>query len=412
MLSSYIEFTEKMLIPTREIFDPVDDYDALYSFRASDSYGFSLYPCSSPECRLNKTHSLAVFGSLYANRIYIPNPFETFIDSPDTESSNLELLGSVASLLYLEPFAKYGMLGLRNSYLSLCSEHKEEIKAFENEAKEKTEIIHSLLKDEYRQCEARVMKHPKYGYYFVRVTGPEALIDHDAVDLIGDPAIKAFKNFKYDLIDKDYMLENLLPGFIYSATHTIIESELEKFYKSSTYLTSRDVEAKVMEISGGTLNASKSQKLTSTISHDVPFLDNISVWKMLEFREYEGEKFENYRDAVKRAIREYDSKNKDSNEIVNDIILPEIHKIDSTMKRYKESQSRSTKLEVGLGLGGLLIGLSGISSVPTLSSAITALGGMATIRSLGQKLLDKDTPPKEVFDNDYYFLWKMNKTYN
>lgn len=405
------EFLSNMIVPTREFFDPIDETPSLYTFRASDSYGFSSYPCSSIECRLDKVRELSSLAALYANRIYIINPFEKFLDSHQDGFAIQEFLADLKSLYQLEPFANYGMLGMRNSYLHLCLSDKTKMENLKSEAEEKLEIACSILSDEYKRCQAKVVRHPRNGYYFIRVTGPSDLIDHDAVDLIGSPADKAYEIFGFADIDKDYMVSNILRGFIYSAAHSIVDCEFENFFDGGSFLTSRDVEASVLDLSGGKPNLEASRHLTNAISHDIPYLENISIWKMLEFRELEGEKFENYRDAVNKAIRDYDQKGKDHVEIVNDVINPEIHRIDSIMKRYRETQSKSTKLELGVAFGGLAIGLSGVAN-PAFSTVLAALGGLSAVKSVGQKIMDLQTPPKEAFDNDYYFLWKMNHTYN
>ncbi len=103
-----------------------------FSFVANSSLSGKPYPCSDLNCRLNKLDNLVSFASLYADTIYINNPFEFLYHS--WENLNLEFIkneiaNAIYQYFYLKPFISLGIISYSCSYVTLCEHHHETLAA-------------------------------------------------------------------------------------------------------------------------------------------------------------------------------------------------------------------------------------------------------------------------------------------
>src|SRR5699024_2968883 len=95
---------------------------------ANSSLSGGVSNCANLQCRLNKLDELVSFASLYADVIYINNPFEPLYISWEDLSFNYiktELLTAICQYFYLKPYISLGVIKYSSGYMSLCSHHHE-----------------------------------------------------------------------------------------------------------------------------------------------------------------------------------------------------------------------------------------------------------------------------------------------
>jgi hypothetical protein len=150
------------------------------------------------------------------------------------------------------------------------------------------------------------------------------------------------------------------------------------------------------------------------LSHPLPFVDDVPIERILKVRQQEGEAFLVYRDAVRKLLSAADAKtSKELREAFDDEIRPELNKIDLTLKNTRKALSRGTLVDAAIVFASVSIAAFSGLLPPTLGlppgvlDVGAALGGWQGARGLVSKLSSRRTTPKDVADNKYAFLWRM-----
>lgn len=116
-----IELTEKcyLALPRPKRHPPT-----IFDFIANSSLSGYGFPCSNPECRQNKILELSIFSALYANCVFIRDPFEPLIGcgpSKIDDDHRLEFVNSLMTVYALEPLIEQGLISFAKSAVSLCT---------------------------------------------------------------------------------------------------------------------------------------------------------------------------------------------------------------------------------------------------------------------------------------------------
>ena len=193
-----------------------------------------------------------------------------------------------------------------------------------------------------------------------------------------------------------------------------------------SYLTQRSIDYELLQLNA-TSKPSKATKFSPDLSptpfaHMLPMIDNVSVEKILRLREKERGSFDVYRSAVSHSLKNAsDLKVKQQRELFNDVIRPEISKINASISKSKKIVKNSMGQDAAYTFGSLIIGVvapvlhlhSGIGlegMIPAaLGGAGGAIGGVHYSKKLIKSMSSLLGDSKEALDSKYYFLWKLDK---
>ncbi|MCX6039004.1 MAG: hypothetical protein NTW99_14200 [Chloroflexi bacterium] len=154
----------------------------------------------------------------------------------------------------------------------------------------------------------------------------------------------------------------------------------------------------------------RSRALIDGFSHDIPYISNVPINKLIELRQKEGEAFEVYRDALNRALMQIDDSSVPrARQVFSDTVLPELHKINNAIKNSRKLLKRSIAQELLLGAGFIGIGLFSGLVPATFGECLAAVGGYSFITGIANEIKNLATEPPEIRENSYYFLWKIQK---
>ncbi|MEG0486215.1 MAG: hypothetical protein RR576_12290, partial [Oscillospiraceae bacterium] len=124
----------------------------------------------------------------------------------------------------------------------------------------------------------------------------------------------------------------------------------------------------------------------------------------------DGESFKVYRDSINKLlanISTYDSK--DIANFQRDVIIPEINKMDLTIKNSRKAILGSTAFDFAFWNASISIGI--FSGLLPLKAApiLGAVGGLSTIKDIASKAKDCIFSNNSIKNENFYFLWKLLK---
>ncbi len=93
-------------------------------------------------------------------------------------------------------------------------------------------------------------------------------------------------------------------------------------------------------------------------------------------------------------------------EAFNDLIRPELNKIDSAVKNARSMVKDSIREDLIFGVGAVTIGISIGIVAPEVGAAVSFMGGSNYLLKIlkGYNSLLREVPAAK--ENDFYFLWK------
>jgi hypothetical protein len=131
----------------------------------------------------------------------------------------------------------------------------------------------------------------------------------------------------------------------------------------------------------------------------------------VNLRQAEGAAFEIYRDTVTKALRKNRKLTASQQvEFFNDVIRPEIAKIELAVRRSRKLLIRSIISDVIVASGAVGIGLFSGLLPPAIGTAALGLGSLHYSPKFVRKLIDLSAEPNAAANNKYYFLWKITKS--
>jgi hypothetical protein len=152
------------------------------------------------------------------------------------------------------------------------------------------------------------------------------------------------------------------------------------------------------------------------LSHPLPFVDNVSLKRLLQVRAENGEAFLVYRDAVREVLSSAQGKTAaELHEAFDDAIRPELNRIALTLKNARSQLATSAMVDLAItvasvsiaAFSGLLPATLGIPK--EVLDVGAALGGWQGVRGLASTAAGVRRAPREVADNRYAFLWKVRR---
>jgi hypothetical protein len=393
-----------------------------YDFYVNGSMAGGRSPCSDMLCRASRLHETAAFAALYADCVWIPSPIGSVADR---HSSNLdflrgELLTAILFLTQLRPLLQQGIVRLapRRSahYCVNCYSAAVNMspKTYLRRFKESEEFLAKSLSEKV-QYEAYKSK----GHYTVTAVGNDLenfLGDGHFAHYIFPPkgehdwASLGLKRTPRSLSASEVKEMGVAELYSYGILFDVFHQNVFASQYGASYLTSRPIDLMLINRVNPVKSKVANKRVTGGLSHNVPVGTDLQLSEVLRLRESERGHFLQYRSAVSKAIDEVKASTlNNTKEVFFDVIQPEITRLDLLMSEARRASKNNLIKDLVAPSAFLGLGLfSGIVS-PTIAAVATAVGGLHFADKLAGHAKDLATTPKEVRQDKFYWLWKVNK---
>lgn len=416
--SRIITFIDKCaeLIPERG-----EKVSSIFSFISNSHMG-----CNEFGCRIKSIDQLARFAALYADTVLIPN----FFSSNDLKQidyiTKLSIINNLKLLYYIKPLLDSGLMGFARSKVHFCKDCYEKYLKDQKMGLFDNKIIKfkQLLKIKYLK-ETRFFVGKEHGLYFIKNIGPEELVEHSELYTLlrslpsslhnYNTLLKDHESITIELKEKDIIESNILDNHISPIVNDMItQNWYSQLYGGANYLTNRTIDLDIISYINEPNTNIFNEAIIDSFHHSVPFIENIQISKLVKLRSSEGEAFNVYRDALSSALKIslINPNPSDLKDAFQDIVRPELNKIDLTIKNSRKILCDSVTRDIIYGAGFITIGLYSGLLPPEIGKMIAALGGFKFAHGLLEKTSKLLQESDDIRNNKFYFLWKVRKISN
>lgn len=375
------------------------------------------HPCMYYECRSHALDHTLRMASLYADYMIVQNPFSRLIHSlpNDDNDLNAEFLTSLILLLEMKPVMEAGIILLEEASLMLCLDcHKELFSDSKLGVKSTYESLESILLQKVLD-EVQFYAERDKEIESIILQGDTGLLEHSTLSIwFRDglpPDLRPDLNNTKSRLSREQIEYHKLHEFItLPIADDIINNAISSKINNSRYVTSRIFDINLISELLEEDVRKRDKAISSIFSHNIPLYDNLPIEHILLERKREPESFNVYRNKFESAINELSSSDTDDYlDVFNDILQPEIDRLNIHVKTSKVRLAKEFGVNVGTALAFVGIGIFTGFITPALGAAITAIGGYNFLKEVGQGSVDLLGTPDDVKEDDYYFLWKIQK---
>jgi len=414
------EFAEVLALISRNHRSPKKLKNENFSFIANSALSGGRHPCSFPDCRIKKIKELTSFATLYADEVYIQDPFENILlKGPEciNELERHEIISGILNFYSLKPLFEKGIIKYAQNMVHLCGYHREHLAdPLSNEIERKEGILYDFFHDHLIDNCSIVFDVGKGAGPFFEISGPSELIEHGKrYFYLYEPIpefIKVIKKKKlpYKFSKNEIIEQGILSLIITPVLRDLSNQEWHSAFNGTSYLCDNRLQMKLAsQINTGSF-AANSAAFEKGMSHYLPSVYGQNVNEILSLREKEGEAFSVYRDKLMKMIRQAKSwDEKEVSEVFRDQVLPEINKLEKVINDWKTKTKESLKEKAIFGSGAVTVGLYSGMLPPDIGQIVAALGGgtavVGALMDYNKTLKEK----QEARSNDFYFLWQMKQ---
>lgn len=392
------------------------DPDKGFTFVANSTLSGLSFPCGEIKCKLDNVVSLARNAILYADTVYIQNPFEVYSNSKSfNEKLRLDIVNDLVLLSVIKPLLKSGIFKIAKSKAHYCHNCYE---AFEETYLKTRDWNLNLLKpliEDYLIQNIEFKVFTKSGITGVEISGGNDLLKHpmvlNFVEYVPDEFKKYVRNGEeFSISSQDVVESGLLNHLSSEVEMNLSIQDFYSSYYSAHVLTDRDFDVKLNKL----LNRNSDNEQTNRgeilkhLAHLVPFVDDVPIEKLLKLRASEGDAFQVYRDKLNKVVKNVNINEKEAKQLFSDEIQPEINKINLTLRNNRKLLWGNVKTNVFLASTYISTSLfTGI--LPTnIDKVVASIGGFGFAKSISQDVLNLIKQP-EIKKNELYFLWKVEQ---
>ena len=414
------QFAETMALSARHHTKPKEHPNQNFSFTANISLSGGPHPCSYPDCRVRKLDELVAFATLYADEIYIDNPFETIMLAGQDNihpSIREEVSSAVIQYLYLKPLIEAGVIKYAQKELRFCRNHLHSLAEplISAIAEKEDRLIETLASVFLAECKISLDVREGAGPYFL-IEGTERLVEHGSKYLHLRGQVPDFVEelmsgelphvFSRNEIE-DHCLLSLVVDPIAADLATM---EWHSTFFGTSYLLDNNLQAWAALQNGDDKYRANSAALSKAFEHTLPAVYSNDLEALMSLREAEGEAFSVYRDKLHGALKE--SKGWEPEKVASiflEEVLPEINRIDHRVRNWRERTKQRIKDKVLFGAGTAVVGLYAGTISPNAGAVLAALGGYTAVSETLQEANKLLREPEEARESEYYFLWKAQR---
>jgi hypothetical protein len=402
-----------------------------FTFVGTQELSGAASPCEAPRCRIAASDELGRFAALYADHVYVPNPLNSIFQVSDPVGHEayfrMQVAIGFAVITKLRPLINAGLISFveveNNGLCRSCFD-----RAWNEAAGNKPatpDLSFYLISRFAKEAKFTLHEILDDGKPVIHVSAPESLLSCGGFRATG----RSLKDIGIEgqSVKLPMKLNNRSSAVNY-ITYELIEQIISDIRTQTTltktlgasYLTSREVDFDILDKFG--LRSTKRARTTnrSIFAHSLPVVDQVSLTHVLKLRSHEGEAFQIYRQAVSRALDVTKSdKGKREQQIFEDLIQPELIKLDSTIRKSRKLLLNSTAQDLVVVAGTMAIGALAtalpreIQAIGQLSPYIGPLlgagGSVHYSKRLLQNVVKLCQESDDAINNRFYFLWKLRR---
>lgn len=429
--------------------EPNNISQGLFTFAANDSLSGRSVPFSNGETRIRKVADLARFATLYADSLLIRDPFEWYprtqigiesdgtqmVLSPGIEPNDFSnqhvrqhFIDDLRFILFLEPLFASGLAGFSKSMLHWCpncvrvAAESGILDTLVNEPdeiiwqKKVAKLVRHIEKTFIERGTTLVHQHGNHAHATIFI--PEGLLEYDHIqttlELPPRLAKKAIEPISVSTRDARKL--RLYNDEIERIIDDISTQNATANRFNCQYITDRTIDLELMDLVSDKHARTFNSAAVDALTHPLSFIDQVPLNKLLKLRRDDGESFFVYRDAVRTILtNNQNASNTELREAFDDVIRPELNKIDLTIKNSRKLLTTSVITDITIAIAS--ISIAAFSGLLPASLGIpkemvdigAALGGWQSVRNLASKVAEIHEKPKEVSENKFAFLWKVKQ---
>jgi hypothetical protein len=399
---------------------------SIFSHTASIALGGGHHECEALECRLQRVTELAQYALMFADRIYVRNPFTELVRKlqkgkiSDRDVAVTHFADDLAVFLAMAPLFKNGLIVPRSPEPDKCP-HCTVRDVLGDEAAHRYELAHAELKETYRRS-IDVSAKRLNGELRLTLTGPKHLIAHGSMNYPIDQnkmpqRLRRIPNgsklrltsqerarLKADEILADELTENV--------QHELTVNQA----LGTSYLTHSPSHVDFLrKLSADEDLAKKNMLSEKHLTSLFPFIQTTSTSDLLLLREREKESFEIYRKALHSALETVrrssggDLTDNNFRSLYADVIAPELARLEKAVRVSRNDILFSSGKSIAGWGAALSIGLY-LGALPTqLVLLAQALGLVKVAQELVSSALSFSEKDKAIRSEPFYFLWRSKK---
>jgi len=385
-----------------------------FSFIANSTLSGFSFPCGDIDCKIKSIYSLARNAILYADTVYLQNPFEQYLKYKEfNEKIRHDLIGDIIVLSYIRPLLEEGIFKIAVSKVHYCHDcysrfQETYLKPFDYNL----QTIEPLIND-YLISNVDFHLHWDYDNIGVEISGNNDLLNHPMLInflkyVPENLKMMAKKGERKKLSSTDIKKSGITYHLLNEIERNLSIQDFYSTYYSCHVLTDREFDIKLLKLINKDIYEQNARQgeIVKNLNHIVPFINDVPIEKLIKLRNKEGESFQVYRDKINSLVKSDLLTVQDSKQIYQDEIRPELNKINLTLKNNKKHLWGNIKSNVFLASTYISTSLfTGI--LPTnIDKVVASVGGFGFAKNIGQDVLNLIKKP-EVRNNELYFLWKI-----
>lgn len=409
------EFTDTLQGYLDNMSNQINYTDNNYSFIANSQLSGDVSPCAGLSCRMDNVEQIARNAALYADTVFIQNPFDKYLGTNDFKEFDREnIINDLIILKFLKPLidekiVRFSSMGYHfcpdcyskfvESYLgSDYNKKKESQKQFLLDSFLKNSKIGlSLVNDELSasiNSSNDLLHHPRTIYFYGEIPDViKKMKPTNSLKILTDKQVR-------DTQILDFVIEEILQDI-----------QIQEFYSrkyGAHYITNRPIDFELLSIVNNETVQIQSKNVTKNISHEIPFIKNVPIKNLIELRKKEGEAFQVYRNTIKNLTSDISEFATDK-QIYFDIIKPELDKIDLTIKNSKKVIWQETYSDFLIHSGFVAVGLTTGLLIPNIGQITATIGGLNFFNKVGKNIQKMISESENLRNENFYFLWKVKE---
>lgn len=391
------------------------DKEANFNFVANSTLSGGPFPCGELPCRIKNIDNLARNSILYADTVFISNPFEQYIHLTEfNEFVRYQLAIDLTLLYYSKPLFNEGIFQYASSITHVCKSCLRKMNAFSRSYERKMDRAEeSLLENILTELRYKI-KYYKDSTPYIEIDGTNDILEHPLIINIQNDPLDCLKKRlkrkrKSELTAQEVIDLGIADVMIYPIIDDLITQNHYSNYFNSYYLTSRNIDAQLINQNQNKNKLNLSNTISNSLDHNLPFLPNTDIKKLIRLRKHEGEAFQIYRSSLTNFLTNIKSKDYNMKQAFKDEIEPEINKINQVIKNSKKLIIADITKDVFVGSTFVSVGLFSHFLPPNIGQLVAGLGGVNYLGKFGDNVKKLATIESEVKTNKYFFVWKLQK---
>lgn len=416
------EFAEVMALISKRHFHSNNSPNENFSFIANSSLSGDAHPCSAPQCRKQKLDELTSFSALYADEVYIQNPFEKILLRKSKSIRAVErheVLAGIRNYLYLKPLINKGLIKYATINVNFCEQHSEKIAKplADSIGKKEDKLIDALEAYLHERCKVTFdFFNGNKEKPFFEIAGPNDFIEHGGAYLHAyEPIPDIFmpymeKKVPYTLSLKEIEESGVLDQIIGPIIKDLSTQEWHSALHGTSYLCDNKTHMKIASKINNKVYSANSNVFEKSFEHYLPAIYSKDPTAILDLRLREEEAFAVYRDKLNRFMRESSSWGEvEVSKIFRDHLLPEINLIEKKVKDWKSNARESIAEKLLFSTATASVGLYGGLLPSNIGEIVAAVGGVSAVAGTLMEYNKTLKEKQEARKNDFYFLWQASQ---